>query len=89
MGGRSTEPTATPLTVALGANAKVEILSVLANSDEPKRQVELATEIGVSEATISRSKTDLIESGFIEQTDRGLQCAEGIDTTIRTMEAQL
>lgn len=89
MSERTTEPTATPLTVVFGANAKVEILSALADADQPMRQVEIAEAVGVSEATISRAKKDLLESGFIEVDRRGLRCADGVDETIRTLQDQL
>lgn len=89
MSGRSTEPTSTPLTVVFGANAKVEILSTLAKAEQPMRQVEIAREVGVSEATISRAKEDLLDNGFIELERGGLVCAEGVAETIRTLQNQL
>jgi predicted transcriptional regulator len=89
MSERTSKPTSTPLTAVFGANAKVEILSTLAESDGPMRQVEIANEVGVSEATISRAKKDLLDNGFVNSVDGGLTCAEGVAETIRTLQNQL
>ncbi len=89
MSAQTTEPTATPLTLVFGSNAKVRMLSYLANASEPKRQIEIATEIGVSEATVSRAKRDLLESDFLEETGDGLVCSEDVGGTITTLESQL
>lgn len=55
----------------VGVNVRSRMLQHLAESDSPKRQYQLAEELEVSQASISRATAELLEAGVIEQSDRG------------------
>jgi len=66
-------PAAGRLANGLGAASRVKIVHLLVEADEPVRQVDLADNLDLSEASISRSKQFLLDAGLVEETDDGLR----------------
>ena len=53
---------------AVGNNVvQSQVLELLAEVDEPLRRHEIADELGVSQASISRAATKLIGTGLVEE----------------------
>jgi len=51
----------------VGVNVRSRMLQHLAGSDIAKKQYQLADDLGVSQASISRSTQELLESGVIQK----------------------
>lgn len=56
----------------LGDTARTRLLRFLAEADEPKRQLEIAEAVDVSQPMVSRAKQPLVKRGLIDETDDGL-----------------
>lgn len=55
----------------VGSSSRTRLLEYLAASDEPVRQFEIADELGVSQASVSRAATELLETGVVTRGDGG------------------
>lgn len=55
----------------VGVNVRSRMLQHLADSESPKKQHEIAEELGVSQASVSRATHELLDSGVIQQDSEG------------------
>lgn len=70
--------TAALLSEALGGRSRVQIIHQLATAQEPVRQYRLAHQLGLSEASISRSKQSLVDAGLVIESDAGLTLPDDV-----------
>ena len=55
----------------VGSSSRSRLLEYLAASDEPARQFEIADELGISQASVSRAAKGLLETGVITRRQSG------------------
>lgn len=77
------------LSMVVGDTTRTQLLEYLCQCDSPQRQVSIADELDISEASVSRAKQTLIEAGVIESVDGGLRTVDGVGRALKYFEIAL
>ncbi len=56
----------------VGVNVRSRMLQYLAECSDGKKQFQIADDLGVSQASVSRSTQELIDAGVIQKDDKDL-----------------
>lgn len=73
----------------VGDTTRTRVLKHLSECDSPQRQVDIAADLGISEASVSRAKQTLIDVGVVEVADGGLQTTDGVERALNSFERAL